>query len=134
MKKVIVLISLSLILLLAACGGGNAANENTNTNQAQPAESSSDIELGERVFTANCAACHSLEPDTVMVGPSLAGIATWGGTMQTGKNAEQYIQESILEPDAYLTDGFQDLMPKTYGSTLSPEELDGVIAFLLTQK
>ncbi len=134
MKKAILLISLSLVLLLAACGGGNTANENANTSQAQPAESGGDIELGERVFTANCAACHSLEADTVMVGPSLAGVATWGSTMQTGMNAEQYIRESILEPDSYLTEGFQDLMPKTYGSTLSSEELEGVIAFLLTQK
>jgi cytochrome c2 len=40
-----------------------------------PAWSAPEVNRGQRVFGA-CAACHSLEPDRSMTGPSLAGL--WG--------------------------------------------------------
>lgn len=91
---------------------------------------------GQAVFTsAGCVACHSLEPDKKIVGPSLSGVATRAATRKPGYAAEIYIYESITRPSAYVVEGFPDgVMPKTFKGTLKPQELADVIAFLLTQK
>ncbi len=119
--KTIILISLAaLLLLLSACGGGSGSSQEAM------------VEEGKQDFTANCAACHSTEPDIVLVGPSMAGLVNRVMINETGLDAQEYIRQSILEPDAYLTAGFNDLMPKTYGQSLSPGQLDALIAYLLT--
>lgn len=87
---------------------------------------------GRRVFQRNCASCHSADPNTVIVGPSLAGIATHAATRVEGLDARQYIEQSILAPDAYVVEGYTDLMPKDFGRKLSGEELDAVITYLFT--
>lgn len=112
------------VLLLSSCGGGDTATG--GVDQAT-------LNLGKTVFQANCSACHSATSDTILVGPSLHNIADWGGDMVAGLNAYEYTRQSILEPDAYITEGFQDLMPKTYDSTLSAEQLEAVIQYLLSQ-
>jgi cytochrome c2 len=91
---------------------------------------------GQTVFnSAGCVACHSLEPDKIIVGPSQAGIATRAATRKPGYTAEVYLYESITRPSAYVVEGFPDgVMPKTFKGTLKPQELADVIAFLLTQK
>lgn len=119
------LITLFLMgLLLSACGGG--ANI--------PAELSEQEKAGERLFIQNCASCHATSPETVIVGPSLAGVALSAEGKVPGQDARSYMETSILEPDAYINEGFNDLMPKTFGNTLSGEELDSLIAYLLTLK
>lgn len=89
---------------------------------------------GKQVFTQHCGSCHSLIPDTIIVGPSLAGIATRAATRQEGMDATGYIMHSILQPDAYIVEGFDNLMPVNFGKKLTGEELDEVVAFLLLQK
>jgi hypothetical protein len=79
--------------------------------------------------------CHSLEPGVQIVGPSQADIGTRAATRKPGYSAELYIYESIVNPNAYLVEGFQpDLMPKTFKETLTPQDLANVIAFMLAQK
>lgn len=89
---------------------------------------------GAQLFTVYCAACHSTVGDAVIVGPSLAGIATRAETRGAGMDARAYLEQSILDPSAYLIEGFADLMPKNWGDVLNDEELDALIAFLLTLK
>lgn len=89
---------------------------------------------GLAVFTANCAICHALTPETVIRGPSLHGIATRAGTRVAGQDARTYLYSSILHPGDYLVDGFENLMPTTLGKDLTGEELDSVVAFLLTHE
>ena len=93
-------------------------------------------ENGQAVFTsAGCAACHSLEPDVRLVGPSLAGGAARAATRRPGYAPELYLYESITNPNAFVVEGFQpDIMPKTFADTLNPQELADVIAFLLTHE
>jgi len=95
-----------------------------------------DAVAGEATFTAKaCVACHSLQADVTVVGPSQAGIASRAGSRRPGYPAELYLYESIINPSAYLVEGFQDgLMPKTFRETLTPQEMADVIAFLLTLK
>lgn len=84
------------------------------------------------MFARDCGACHSAAPDTVIVGPSMAGIASRAATRVEGQNAHDYLLVSILKPDAHLVEGYENLMPSTLGKTLTGEEIDAVIAYLLT--
>jgi cytochrome c2 len=95
-----------------------------------------DAEGGTATFTtAGCAACHALEPDVKIVGPSQAGIATRAATRKPGYSAEVYLYESIILPNAYVVEGFQaGLMTPTFKETLKPQEIADLIAFLMTLK
>lgn len=113
---------LLLVILLSACG----------SEEVNPATLSAQAMAGERLFIQNCASCHATSPDTIIVGPSLAGVAQSAENKVSGLDARSYIETSILEPDAYINEGFNDLMPRTFGKTLTGEELDSLVAYLLT--
>ena len=78
-----------------------------------------------------CSACHSLD-GTVIIGPSHKGDATRAGTRVPGLSAEEYIRQSILDPGAFIVPGFVNVMPANYGETLTPQQIDNLVAFLLT--
>jgi cytochrome c2 len=82
---------------------------------------------------AGCRICHSLEPEVVLVGPSFAGIATRAATRVPGLSAEDYLRQSILEPNAYVVEGFPaGQMLQNFGDLLTEEDIDNLVAFLLT--
>ncbi|GIL13395.1 MAG: hypothetical protein BroJett038_21150 [Chloroflexota bacterium] len=81
---------------------------------------------------AICATCHALEPDIIIVGPSLAGIATRAASRIPGLNAEAYLRQSIITPGEYIVPGFQDVMQKNLGEKLSAEQINDIISFLMT--
>ena len=81
---------------------------------------------------ANCATCHSLEPDVVIVGPSLAGVASRAGSRVAGLSAEQYLRTSILDPGAFVVPGFRDAMARNFGEVLNTDQINDIIAFLMT--
>lgn len=82
-----------------------------------------------------CSACHSLTAGQTLVGPSLAGIAARGATTLAGYSAEQYVHESVVQPNAHVVEGFSSgIMPQTFGAQMTKQELADIIAFLMTQK
>jgi nitric oxide reductase subunit C len=113
----------------------------------QPA-STDPVEMGRAAFNATppgCAACHSLSPGVNIVGPTLAGMpataaARIGSPDYRGKakDAAAYIRESIVDPNAHVligptySTGGRSLMPHDYGQTLKPEQVDQIVAYLLT--
>ncbi len=127
LPKLSILLWLALALLLVACSGVSAQPEPTPTRDPQVAR-------GESVFNLHCATCHATVPDTIIVGPSLAGIASRASTYDANLTAKQYIELSILRPDAFLVTGFANAMPADLGKKLTSEELDAVVAYLLTLK
>ena len=139
-KTVFTMIILALTLLLVACGG-DGEEPATSSNAAAPR---GNAENGEKLFkqttigsasAPGCTTCHSLEPDTVLVGPSQAGLATRAGTRVDGQSAEEYIKESISNPNAYIVDGFvEGVMYQNYGSELTAQEIDDIVAYTLTLK
>jgi mono/diheme cytochrome c family protein len=124
--KAAVLVLLSL-LLFTACGGGADTDASEEAVPADPVAAE-----GQKVFKQNCGSCHAITADTTIVGPSLAGIASRAGTRVEGQSAEEYIHLSILRPDEYIVTGFSDLMPTNFGTTLSGEQLDALIVYLMT--
>ena len=101
-----------------------------------------DPAAGEDLFYENslgtnvsCRICHSLNPGVRLVGPSLAGVATRAASRVPGMSAQAYLRESILEPDRYVVDGYpKGQMVSDLGEVLSPEQVDDLVAYLLTFK
>ncbi|MBI3159188.1 MAG: cytochrome c [Chloroflexi bacterium] len=124
MPRTLPLFFLIPALLLAACSSG--ASEDI------PPTFTPDQARGQQVFAINCASCHATQPDMLIVGPSLAGIARVAAERAPGEDAQTYLVSSILDPDAFIVPGFNDLMPKTFGKTLSGEDLDALIEYLFT--
>ena len=109
--------------LVAACSAGEPTPTLTSFEQ-----------LGRSVYTVRCAQCHILVPDTIVIGPSLAGIATRAASRLPGYDAQAYIEMSILSPQEYLVEGFPDTMPTNFAKELTSEEFEAVVAFLMTLK
>lgn len=86
------------------------------------------------MFVQHCGACHSTLPDTVIVGPSLAGIATRAGQRVPDMDARLYLYASIYEPTDYVVDGFEPVMPTDFAKQLTGEDLDAVVVYLQTLK
>lgn len=108
--------------LQAAPTQDQAAPENGQTPQ-EP-----DLALGEQLFGQNgCAGCHGAEDG---VGPALTGMADRAVThAQEGQTPEEYLHESIVDPCAYVVDGYQCIM-QPYD--FSDHELNSLVAWLMT--
>lgn len=112
------------------------------------AVSDNPVALGEAIFRnpANaCSSCHSTQPGVVIVGPSLADIGNRAAQRITAadykgkaKNAAGYIHESIAEPSAYLVPGATfstggtSLMPAGVSSRLTADQIDQLVAYLMS--
>lgn len=113
-----------VLWLLVGCGGEETAVPATPTLSPQAIQ-------GQQLFTKECGSCHSFSPDTVIVGPSLAGIASRAAGRVAGQDAKTYLLTSILRPGDYLVEGFDNLMPATFGKQLTGENIDALVAYLL---
>lgn len=103
--------------------------------EASTAPVTDPVARGQALFgraPGNCATCHSLEPEIRIIGPSLAGIALRAADRVPGQSAEAYLRASMLRPGEYLVDGYQNVMAQNLGALLAADEVDDLIAFLLT--
>ena len=91
-------------------------------------------QAGEKLFTARgCPQCHSID-GSAGIGPTIQGLfgsthALADGSMVTVE--ENYVRESILDPQAQVSAGFEPVMP-TYQGRLKDEEITAVIAYMKT--
>jgi cytochrome c len=122
-------------LVLAACGGGGASQAPAGGAAGGAGDAAAGKTLfAQSVIGANpgCITCHSLEAGKTLVGPSMAGIAGRAGSAVSGQSAEQYLKQSLAEPDAHLVKGFaKGLMPKP---TLTDKQVSDLVAYMLTLK
>lgn len=143
MKNKLILLALLafVVMVLAACGGGGNSGNTAGEGEAAPI---GDAANGEKLFTSatigtnnapGCITCHSLEPDVVIVGPSQAGLEVRAETRVPGLSAEEYIRQSIVEPNAYIVEGFTpDVMYQNYATDLTQDQINDLIAYTLTLK
>ena len=100
-----------------------------------PPTLSPEVVRGRAVFESYCSRCHGTVGETVVVGPSLAGIAVTGGERTAGMDARAYILESIKSPSKFVVDGFeQGVMPEDISDEISEEDLNGLVEYLMTLK
>lgn len=134
MQRNIMPVMLALfVILLVACGGTSS-----------PAEVRDPVAFGDELYNGTpigaasspgCITCHSLQEGVTVVGPSHAGLGARAGNIVPGQSAEEYLRESIIDPDAHITEGFSPgTMYRNYGNELTNEEIDALVAYMLTLK
>lgn len=112
--------ALIALLTLAACGGA--------------ADSGDPVAAGQGLFVRQCAGCHAVAADgPEALGPNLAGVAGRAAANPDGLSAEDWLRRAIVNPNAEIAPGYQaGLMPASYGQSLSPAELDALVAYMLS--
>ena len=122
-----------LALMLAGCGGGKVAGPFPKTVIGTVAKAPSGAAAGKALFAQNgCGGCHTFKPAGAAgkVGPDLDNLAADAAKANRGSE-QQYIAESIKDPNAYVAPGFpQGVMPTNFGSTLSDKQIADLVAFL----
>lgn len=90
-------------------------------------------ELGEQLYTQNaCQTCHSTD-GTRLVGPSFQGLFGSERTFADGSTTtadEEYIRQSITDPNSQVVEGFPPSMVSF--SYLSDNEIQSLIEFIKT--
>ena len=96
----------------------------------------SPAKAGEMLYkTRGCAECHSVTGEA-RTGPTWKGLFGSHVPLQGGQTVvadENYIRESILDPQAQIVAGFQPVMP-TFQGRLSDPEISAIIAYIKTLK
>ena len=94
-------------------GGGETDGKTLFTDAAEPAA---------------CGSCHTLSDagTTGTTGPNLDDVLP--------DLSEAEIRESIENPDAKITEGFQPGIMPRYGESLSPEQIDALVKYLTEVK
>ena len=90
------------------------------------------VDFGQGLYTRKaCNTCHSND-GTAGIGPSFKGRFATQQPMEDGTQImidENYIRESILNPMAKVTQGYQPVMP-SYQGLLKDRELDALIEYI----
>ncbi len=103
----------------------------------EPYKGLSPVEIGQKIYAASCVACHTLNPsEGVRPGPTFHGVFGRTEELEDGSTVvvdENYIRESILNPNAKIVKGYPPVMP-TFAGQLDEQEIMGLIEFLKTVK
>ena len=110
----------------AAETGANTPGMTIQQPPPPPAAQEGKAPNGKIVFSAQgCASCHTFKAAnaTGTVGPDL-------DTALKGKDAA-FVHESIVDPNKEIASGYQpNIMPQNFGQTLTPTQVNDLVAFL----
>lgn len=130
------------IEVITDAGGGMGVPDSKASAGVQPKavgggdDTGSLAEQGKRfVATKGCVACHS-DDGTTRVGPTFKGVFGHKVELADGSKVtvdENYLHESIENPQAKLVKGFSPVMP-TFKGLLSEAEMNAMIAYIKSLK
>jgi cytochrome c oxidase subunit 2 len=84
-----------------------------------------------------CQTCHMLnDADSLAMGagPALNGVGGRAATRADYDSAEDYILTSIINPNAYIVDGYAaGVMPQNFADQIPPDQLQLLVAYLALQ-
>ena len=132
------------VLCSALCGPGHAGMSTINTAKVVSAadyatwvagqkKAANSTPAGEKVFngTSGCGGCHTLAKAGAngKVGPPLDNLSA--AAKAAGESTPAFIRESIVNPNKHIANGYPpNVMPKTFGSSLSKKDLDDLVTYL----
>ncbi len=112
-------------LALGACSGGGSDAVSTTE-----VELSAAAQEGQQVAEAQgCMSCHRVNGDQG-IGPNWEGLAGSEVELDDGTVVvadEDYLTQSIVEPNAQIVKGFNGIMPER---ALDPDEVAAIVAYL----
>jgi cytochrome c oxidase subunit 2 len=89
-------------------------------------------DTGEAIFTNNgCVACHTFSAVPAAkgtIGPSLDHLSE--AAADAGKPLEDFIRESIVDPNAYTAEGYNPGTMQSFKDQLTPAQLDTLVQYL----
>lgn len=95
---------------------------------------------GRLLYALHCMSCHTLDGKK-RIGPSFADLWTEKRTVKRGQQAEeviaseQYIRESILQPQAAIVQGYENANRMVdIRKTLNEKQIDALVRFLMEMK
>jgi cytochrome c oxidase subunit 2 len=137
------------VLCAELCGGAHAymnspvvvmTQEDFNSWVSKEVSSSmaDPVARGEKWAVNNgCLGCHSIDGKDG-VGPTWKGLFGSEVEWMDGKKYkvdENYIKSAILRPQLQMRKGYNpNLMPQTYGTLLTSEQIDDLIAYIISLK
>ena len=93
-----------------------------------------DFDEGGRLFSRRCASCHLVSSDRkASFGPNLHQIGSDAAKRIAGVDAEEYLLQSILQPQAFRAPGSTGVMPADIVAGLKPSDIVSIVGFLLTK-
>ena len=122
--------------------GESQTSEGEASSSQQLSQETIDLAIA-AMTTTGCNSCHVTtglpEVDSAMLGPDQTNLGAIAPTRREGYTAEEYLRESILEPSVFLVEECPlgqclQVMPENYGDLLSEEEIDAIVAYLLSLK
>jgi mono/diheme cytochrome c family protein len=138
MRRLALLLGVA-VLLLAGCGGETTVSPTAETQigtlpqtTTQGSGPAGNATAGAALFKSQgCDGCHTFKPagSTAKVGPDLDDLAASAKKANQG-SLEEFTHESIANPGAYVAPGYQNIMPTTFGQTLSAQQLADLVAYL----
>lgn len=95
------------------------------------------IEAGEELYNGagGCTACHGLgtrAPNLLTDQGGLGAIGARCGQRVEGEDCKAYLHQSMVDPNAFVVEGFQPIMPDM-SRTLSEAQIWSMIAYLQSQ-
>ncbi len=105
---------------------------------SQSVATSDPVAMGEKwAKETGCIACHSLD-GSKLVGPSWLALFNSQAELSDGTLVtvdQAYLQESILEPNKHIVAGYPpNVMPANYSDRLTLEQIQDIIAYIMTLK
>ena len=105
-------------------GGGSGGSSSGATGDAT---------AGKAVFASNgCGSCHTLSAAgaTGTIGPDLDKTVS-GDAQKANMPLAAFIKQSITDPNKDIAQGYQpNIMPATFKDSLTPKQIDDLVAFL----
>jgi mono/diheme cytochrome c family protein len=112
---------------------GSTAPATTDRTAPQAAEH---VDGAALFASKGCATCHNGPGSTAQMGefPDLSDASAWAGTRKSGYSAEDYVRESMLAPNAFISPEFTAAGPTSGMPTLklTQVEVDALVTYLLT--
>lgn len=112
-----------------AARDGSATDTAPDVGASETEGTPPDRTLGRQIFIVTCANCHSGEDGAT--GPSLFGMSDVAGSRVEGLSAEEYLYQSIVDPSAYVVDGYNDIMPGDYADQFTEHEINSLVEFIM---